>query len=138
VLYGGYWCGAGRATLTLDEIQYAQVWCLDARHQKTMSVNMLRWYHAEQTGVLQRFPNARKYAAVVFRKPIVSVVIECFFSGMKYNQSTKRPNLSNETTACIVKTGVMTNPVVDPMAPTVAEVDWERARLHELPAGWGL
>ena len=87
--------------------------------------------------MLQRFPNARKYAAVVsvFRKPIVPV-----FSGMKlkYNQSTKRPNLSNETTACIVKTRVMTNPVVDPMAPTVAEVDWERARLHELPAGWGL
>ena len=70
--------------------------------------------------------------------PRHSVVIECFFSGMKYNQSTKRPNLSNETTACIVKTRVMTNPVVDPMAPTVAEVDWERARLHELPAGWGL
>ena len=77
-----------RRELTLVHQQYAQVWCLDARHQKMMSVNMLRWYHAEQTGVLQRFPNARKCAAVVFRKPIVSVVIECFFSGMKYNQST--------------------------------------------------
>ena len=69
----------------------------------------------------------------VFEKPVTSVAIECFFSIMKSNQSAKRPNLADATTAAIVKAQNLTDPVVDPMAPTTPTIDWGKALGHELP-----
>ena len=52
---------------------------------------------------------------------------------MAYNHNARRPNLSDGTTAAIVKAQVLTNPVLDPMAPTDPRIDTGKALLHELP-----
>ena len=113
-------------------------WGRDPCSQKTMRENMLRFHNDEQDGLLGQFPNGRAYAKAVFQKPVVSVVVECWFSTMKYNQSSKRPNLGDDKTAAIVKARCLTNPVADPMKPEPAKIDWARALRHVLPAFAGV
>ena len=111
----------------------AGAWRHDAAVTGTIKKNLLRFYYDEFSDRLAPFPNACAYARCVFEKPVTSVVVECWFSAMAYNQNARRPNLSDETTAAIVKAQVLTNPVLDPMAPTEPRIDTGKALLHELP-----
>ena len=108
-------------------------WGRDPCSRKSMRENMLRFYNDEQDGLLGQFSNGMAYAKAVFQKPVVSVVVECWFSTMKYNQGSKRPNLGDDKTAAIVKARCLTNPVADPMKPEPARIDWGRALRHVLP-----
>jgi len=113
---------------------YETVWRLNVSCTRTMRVNLLRFYNDEVEGLLKPYPDAVEYARHVFEKPVTSVAIECMFSTMKYNQSSKRPNLADATTAAIVKAQNLTDPVEDPMAPKTPTIDWHAALRHELPA----
>ena len=75
-----------------------------AERRSDCEQNLLRFYNKlAKSGGLDKWPEVRAFAVVVFTFPATTVFIECLFSGMKLNKSKTRSSMTDDKCVGVLK-----------------------------------
>ena len=98
------------ADIDVDKFQtqitelHAEFLDMSVERRRDCDQNLLRFYHKlAQSGGLEKWPEVRAYAVVVFTFPATTVFIECLFSGMKLNKSKTRSSMADDKCVGVLK-----------------------------------